>query len=71
MKTALTVYSHNFCTRGCSFEKTFLHAKKTKFYANKMDVGAPHANCIENNHMKILFVIIFCRSEQKNRPRVG
>ena len=30
-----------------------------------MDARAPHANYIENNHMKILFVIIFCRSEQK------
>ena len=36
-----------------------------------MDAWAPHANYIENNHMKILFVIIFGRSERKNRPRVG
>ena len=52
---------------GCSFGKTFdfLDAKKNKFYANRMDARAPHANYIENNHMKILFVIIFCRSEQK------
>ena len=43
----------------------FLHLKMTKFYANRMDARAPHANYIENNHMKILFVIIFCRCEQK------
>ena len=54
MKTALTVYSHNFCMQ-----------KKKKFYANRMHAWAPHANYIENNHMKILFVIIFCRSAQK------
>ena len=39
--------------------------QKTKFYANRMDAWAPHANYTENNHLKILFVIIFCRSEQK------
>ena len=30
-----------------------------------MDARAPHANYMENDHMKILFVIIFCRSVQK------
>ena len=35
-----------------------------------MDSWAFHANYIENNHMKILFVIIFCRSEQK-QPSPG
>ena len=30
-----------------------------------MDAWAPHVNYIENNHMKVLFVIMFCRSEQK------
>ena len=39
--------------------------QKTKFYANRMDAWAPHANYTENNHLKILFVIIFCRSAQK------
>ena len=30
-----------------------------------MDAWAPHVNYIKNNQMKILLVIIFCRSEQK------
>ena len=32
-----------------------------------MDAWAPHANYIENNHMKRLLMIIFCGSEQKQR----
>ena len=58
MKTALTVYSHNFCTVAARLWRPSYMQKK-KIYANRMHAWAPHANYIENNHMKILFVIIF------------
>ena len=64
MITIITVYSHNFIV--VAPVKIFLHAKKLNFTLTGWpDAWAPHANYIENNHMKVLFVIIFCRSEQK------
>ena len=47
------------------YEDLLTCQKRTKLYANRMDARAPHANYIETNDLKILFVIIFCRSEQK------
>ena len=65
--TIITIYSHNFYTVSSrSFLKTFLHERKTTFYANWMDAWAPRANYIENNHMKMLLMIVVCISQQKN-----
>ena len=61
----ITFYSHNFCTVAARLWRPS-YMQNTKFYyANRVDAWTPHSHCIEINPMKMLFMIIFCGSKQK------
>lgn len=44
---------------------------KTRLYDNRMNTGAPYANFIENNSIKLLLMITFCGGKQKGPSRNG